>query len=240
MTIKARLLYLLLCIILILSACQAEGADMESTISLENAFTTGTISPMTVSSTIEPTISGTDELTAIEHKVPSPTPDYTVMPTTPPLFTSSDCMNMETVQYVTPITIENARENARSEGEYNRMDEIVATLPVTIADQLSPEEIAVAMFCGFLAQYQSSSIQAGIRIDDFLINSVRLYYPDSASLDDSVALFSFAVLPTNEQSNYWLAGNGGRSADGWIWKGLDFFIQRNSDYYIMADPHTGA
>lgn len=165
---------------------------------------------------------------------------HDITPTTTPV-SSADCRDLAAVSQVTPTTSEDALKNATTDGDFNYMKDIIATIPTTIADQLSPEEFTTAMFCGYLENYISPSIELARRLDDFRIDEVRLdSYPNPDIPNKFTATLVYSVKPPIGTSSNWIAGNGGYCDDGWICYKLHYvYVQRVNDNYIMAYPHTG-
>lgn len=235
---NTKLYYLLLIEFLILTSCKSINS-----IKAPNSITiTHTPSPsMTEIVSRNPKGALTSEPNISETMTPTSTmspvlkaPNFIVTPVT-----ANDCRRMEAVRYVAPPTDEDVSEKPFLGKEYYPMDPIIATFPVDKSEQLSPEEITIAMFCGYLGKYLSESIEKSKQLNDFQIEAVYISDYTPTFPGDMVVSFSYSVLPTKERNN-WIAGNGIVTNDGWILrKHVGVYVQRNSEKYIMAYPHTG-
>jgi hypothetical protein len=169
-------------------------------------------------------------------------PGIAIAPTDQSFITMAtiDCRSLTAVEQVIPTTSEEAWENATNGDSFEYMKAIIATIPVTIADQLSPSEFTTALFCGYLENYRSSSIESLWKLDDFQIVEVRLDdYPNPNLPNEFTATIIYSVQPTTQESA-WIAGSGTLCNDGWICHKLQYvYVKRDNDYYIMAYPHTG-
>jgi len=206
--IKVKFAQVCICVIVFLSACKAN--DVASTPTLPGIAIAPTDQPfITMAATSSP-------ITETEAKQ-----THLVTPTVTSV-NSLDCRSLTAVEQVIPTTSEEAWENATKGDSFEYMKAIIAAIPVTIADQLSPSEFTTALFCGYLENYRSSTIESLWKLDDFQIVEVRLDdYPNPNLPNEFTATIIYSVQSTTKESA-WIAGNGTLCNDGWICKKLQY------------------
>ena len=97
--------------------------------------------------------------------------------------------------------------------------DITATMPIEAGKTLSPEEIAIALFCQYLEKYKSPQADISQRLNDYHVYNAPLsewlQHLREEKHVDFVATVFYSVLPTRLSYSSWGAGSGEISNDGW-------------------------
>lgn len=110
-------------------------------------------------------------------------------------------------------------------------DEYYASLPVSYASMLEPEETALALCCQYLENLRSPSAKLVWRVEDYKIQVSRQEYLEGQG--EIVVYSLFYVLPSNPSLTGWRSGASMDIQDGWIMNGAYAGIFLIDDYYVL-------
>jgi hypothetical protein len=119
-----------------------------------------------------------------------------------------------------------------------------AALPIKTAEKLSDEELSGALFCQYLEKHKHSQVEIAQQLTDYQVHQISadesLQELRQENQVDYLTWVSFSVLPAQEFSSWWVAGNGEVSNDGWIrHKSLIIGIFEDNENYILKIIGTG-
>jgi len=119
-----------------------------------------------------------------------------------------------------------------------------AALAIKSAENLSDEDLSGALFCQYLEKHKHSQVDIAQQLTDYQVHQISADESlQELLLENQVEYLSwvsFSVLPAQEFSSWWVAGNGEVSNDGWIrHKSLIIGIFKNNENYILKIIGTG-